>query len=61
MKKVKGARMIIVGSITGNSNTIGGGLVLPLADLGNLDGLAKGGKKPVAMIDGILSVLCAGC
>ena len=26
--------MIIVGSITGNSNTIGGGLVLPLADLG---------------------------
>lgn len=52
MKKVKGARMIIVGSITGNSNTIGGGLVLPLADLGDLEGLKKGGKKPIAMIDG---------
>lgn len=52
MKKVKGARIIIVGSITGNSNTIGGGLVLPLADLGNLEGLEKGGKAPIAMIDG---------
>lgn len=52
MKKVKGARMIIVGSITGNSNTIGGGLVLPLADLGDLSGLEKGGKAPIAMIDG---------
>lgn len=52
MKKAKGARMIIVGSITGNSNTIGGGLVLPLADLGDLTGLEKGGKNPIAMIDG---------
>ena len=52
MKKAKGARMVIVGSITGNSNTIGGGLVLPLADLGNLEGLEKGGKNPVSMIDG---------
>lgn len=52
MKRVKNSRMIIVGSITGNSNTIGGGLVLPRADLGNLEGLAKGGQKPIAMIDG---------
>eukprot|EP01039_Chlorochromonas_danica_P011043 gene11043-12299_t len=52
LKKAKDARMIIVGSITGNSNTIGGGLVLPLADLGDLSGLEKGGKKPIAMIDG---------
>jgi protochlorophyllide reductase len=52
MKKVKVARMIIVGSITGNSNTIGGGLVLPLADLGTLNGLKEGGKKPISMIDG---------
>jgi protochlorophyllide reductase len=44
--------MIIVGSITGNSNTIGGGLVLPLADLGDLAGLQQGGKQPIAMIDG---------
>jgi hypothetical protein len=52
MSKVKNARMIIVGSITGNSNTIGGGLVLPLADLGDLKGLEQGGKNPIAMIDG---------
>jgi protochlorophyllide reductase len=52
MKKIKDARMIIVGSITGNSNTIGGGLVLPLADLGDLSGLEKGAKRPISMIDG---------
>ena len=52
MSKVKGARMIIVGSITGNSNTIGGGLVLPLADLGQLEGLAEGGREPISMVDG---------
>ncbi len=52
LKKAKGARAIIVGSITGNSNTIGGGLVLPLADLGDLKGLEEGGKAPIAMIDG---------
>jgi len=52
MKKGKNARMIIVGSITGNSNTVGGGVVLPLADLGELSGLAAGGKDPIAMIDG---------
>jgi protochlorophyllide reductase len=52
LKKAKGARLIIVGSITGNSNTIGGGAVLPLADLGDLKGLEEGGKKPISMIDG---------
>ena len=52
MARAKNPRMIIVGSITGNSNTIGGGLVLPLADLGDLKGLEEGGKKPIAMIDG---------
>jgi protochlorophyllide reductase len=44
--------MIIVGSITGNSNTIGGGLVLPLADLGELAGLQQGAQNPISMIDG---------
>ena len=44
--------MIIVGSITGNDNTVGGGLVYPVADLGNLSGLAKGAKNPIAMVDG---------
>lgn len=52
MSKTKGARQIIVGSITGNTNTIGGGAVLPFADLGELEGLEKGGKAPIAMIDG---------
>ena len=52
MSKVKDARMIIVGSITGNSNTIGGGLVLPLADLGQLEGLEQGAKRPISMVDG---------
>jgi len=52
MAKTKGARIVIVGSITGNSNTVGGGAVLPLADLGTLQGLQKGGKRPVAMLDG---------
>jgi len=51
LKKNKG-RCIIVGSITGNSNTVGGGAVLPLADLGTLAGLEAGGKRPVAMLDG---------
>ena len=48
-----GARMIVVGSITGNDNTVGGGLVYPLADLGDLKGLREAGSDgPVAMIDG---------
>jgi protochlorophyllide reductase len=52
MKKAKDARMIIIGSITGNTNTVGGGVVLPFADLGNLEGMKEGSKNPIAMIDG---------
>ncbi|KAG5192242.1 hypothetical protein JKP88DRAFT_5578, partial [Tribonema minus] len=52
IKKAKDPRVVIVGSITGNSNSIGGGLVLPRADLGQLQGLEKGGVKPVSMVDG---------
>lgn len=52
MKKAKEARLCIVGSITGNTNTVGGGLVYPRADLGNLSGLEEGGTKPIAMADG---------
>mmetsp|Transcript_17029 Transcript_17029/g.42546 ORF Transcript_17029/g.42546 Transcript_17029/m.42546 type:complete len:427 (+) Transcript_17029:203-1483(+) len=52
MSRAKGARVCIVGSITGNSNTVGGGLVYPRADLGNLEGFKTGGTNPVAMIDG---------
>jgi protochlorophyllide reductase len=52
MSRAKGARVCIVGSITGNTNTVGGGLVYPFADLGNLQGMEKGAKKPIAMADG---------
>lgn len=51
MSKSKGARCCIVGSITGNTNTVGGGLVYPQADLGNLKGFEMGAKKPVEMVD----------
>ncbi len=52
MTKAKNARCCIVGSITGNTNTVGGGLVYPQADLGNLSGLEKGMKQPITMADG---------
>jgi len=52
MSRAKGARVCIVGSITGNTNTVGGGLVYPQADLGNLSGFEKGAREPVAMADG---------
>lgn len=52
MSKAKGARVCIVGSITGNSNTVGGGLVYPRADLGKLQGFEKGAKRPIEMADG---------
>lgn len=52
MKKAKNARVCIVGSITGNTNTVGGGLVYPQADLGKLQGLEQGGRNPIAMADG---------
>lgn len=51
LKRAKGARVCVVGSITGNSNTIGGGFVYPRADIGELDGL-KAGPYGAAMVDG---------
>lgn len=51
LKKSKEPRCIIVGSITGNTNTVGGGAVKPFADLGNLKGL-ESFEEPVCMIDG---------
>jgi hypothetical protein len=38
-------RMIMVGSVTGNDNTVGGGGVYPIADLRDLEGLAQGAKN----------------
>ena len=52
MSRAKNARCCIVGSITGNTNTVGGGLVYPQADLGKLQGFEKGLKKPISMADG---------
>jgi len=52
MAKGKDSRLCIVGSITGNTNTVGGGLVYPQADLGSLSGFAEGAKNPIAMADG---------
>ena len=52
MSKAKGARVCIVGSITGNTNTVGGGLVYPRADLGKLQGFEQGARAPISMADG---------
>lgn len=52
MRDANKARVIMVGSVTGNDNTVGGGGVYPIADLKELKGLEEGGKAPVAMIDG---------
>lgn len=41
-RSARGPRVVIVGSITGNQNTIGGGLVYPRADLGELAGFKRG-------------------
>jgi len=51
VQKSRDPRIVIVGSITGNTNTVGGGAVWPWADLGKLNGLAEGGKG-VPMMDG---------
>jgi len=50
MAQAKNARVCIVGSITGNTNTIGGGFVYPRADLGALEGLAN--PSSALMADG---------
>ena len=50
LKKAKNARVCVVGSITGNSNTIGGGFVYPRAEIGELEGLLEGPYSQ--MVDG---------
>ena len=48
MPEMKGAtapRIITVGSVTGNDNTVGGGGVYPVADLRDLAGLAQGATE----------------
>jgi len=50
LKKAEEARVCIVGSVTGNKNTVAGSLVKPIADVGELDGLKAGPGK--TMVDG---------
>jgi protochlorophyllide reductase len=45
-------RITMVGSVTGNDNTVGGGGVYPIADLKELEGFKAGFSNPVAMADG---------
>lgn len=45
-------RVVLVGSVTGNDNTVGGGGVYPIADLKELDGLKLGARNPISMFDG---------
>lgn len=52
MRNSKDPRVIMVGSVTGNDNTVGGGGVYPIADLKTLDGFRAGFDNPVAMADG---------
>ena len=42
IRKAKDSRVCIVGSVTGNKNTVAGGLVKPVADVGELEGLKAG-------------------
>jgi protochlorophyllide reductase len=49
LKRARGARCCIVGSVTGNSNTIAGSFVKPVAELGQLEGLRAGGGRAAAM------------
>merc|ERR1712166_184841 len=52
MGEAADARVIMVGSVTGNDNTVGGGGVYPIADLHELDGFEKGFVNPIEMADG---------
>jgi len=52
MSKANDPRVIMVGSVTGNDNTVGGGGVYPIADLKELDGFKAGFKNPISMADG---------
>uniref|UniRef100_A0A7S3ET27 Protochlorophyllide reductase n=1 Tax=Haptolina ericina TaxID=156174 RepID=A0A7S3ET27_9EUKA len=49
LKRARGSRCCIVGSVTGNSNTIAGKFVKPVAELGALEGLKAGGNRASKM------------
>jgi len=52
MKEALDPRVIMVGSVTGNDNTVGGGGVYPIADLKQLEGFKTGFRNPISMADG---------
>lgn len=52
VQKSADPRVIMVGSVTGNDNTVGGGGVYPIADLHELAGFEAGFSDPVCMADG---------
>ena len=52
MKEAPDPRIVTVGSVTGNDNTVGGGGVYPIADLKQLEGFKAGFSNPVSMADG---------
>lgn len=52
MSRAPDPRIITVGSVTGNDNTVGGGGVYPIADLKDLEGFKAGFKNPIPMADG---------
>mmetsp|Transcript_94267 Transcript_94267/g.148257 ORF Transcript_94267/g.148257 Transcript_94267/m.148257 type:complete len:445 (-) Transcript_94267:40-1374(-) len=52
LAKAPDSRCVLLGSVTGNDNTVGGGGVYPIADLKELEGLKAGAKNPISMFDG---------
>ncbi|WP_396202131.1 protochlorophyllide reductase [Gemmatimonas sp.] len=53
LQQAKSARLITLGTVTANAEEFGGKVPIPApADLGELEGLEKGFRAPVAMIDG---------
>lgn len=53
LQQAKTARVITLGTVTANAEEFGGRVPIPApADLGELEGLEKGFRAPVAMIDG---------
>ena len=53
LQQAKSARLITLGTVTANAEEFGGKVPIPApADLGELEGLEKGFRAPIAMIDG---------
>jgi len=52
-KSSSNPRLVVLGTVTANPKELGGKIPIPAPpDLGNLEGLEKGFKAPISMIDG---------